>query len=108
MPTYTFYCQECEKDFEIYFSLKDYCGKAHCPTCSVVSEQRNLQSDLPVGSVVARTLGTIAEKNTRELSKDKKDAMTAEFTAYLDDNQKNPLPKGMKRIPKPDKAPKWT
>lgn len=33
MAFYDFHCDQCDKDFEVVKSIKEYTGKENCPTC---------------------------------------------------------------------------
>lgn len=40
MPTYDFACAKCDEPFEIIQSIKEYDGKANCPSCGIESRER--------------------------------------------------------------------
>ena len=33
MPTYDYFCDKCDKDYEVIKSIKEYDGKDQCPAC---------------------------------------------------------------------------
>jgi putative FmdB family regulatory protein len=41
VPTYDWTCEKCDKGFETIESIKEYSGKAECPTCGNPTTERN-------------------------------------------------------------------
>ena len=39
MPIYDYYCEKCDKDFEIVKSIKSYDGKDKCPYCKNIGQR---------------------------------------------------------------------
>lgn len=39
MPIYDYYCEGCDKDFEIVKSIKEYDGKDECPICKNIGQR---------------------------------------------------------------------
>lgn len=48
MPTYDFACAPCAKDFDVTQSIRDYDGKAICPTCGQETSDRVYTSDVHI------------------------------------------------------------
>jgi putative FmdB family regulatory protein len=64
MPTYCYRCSRCEHEFETYQGVKDLPLK-RCPECRKHSLERILYATR--GRVAGQTLGSLAEKNTKEM-----------------------------------------
>lgn len=113
MPTYTYYCEKCKKDFELFFYIKDYIENPKCNLCNHKTE-RLYSRDIATQSASVKksdselkTLGDLANRNRDKLSDDQKHELHTKHNAYKDNKPENPLPKGMTRIPKSKKI-KWT
>lgn len=100
MPTYTFLCERCDVDFEVYMTLSSYNPSQNCPTCNKSDKTcRNYQSDNVSGNVSNRTVGIVADKNTSKMSEDEKEHLWRKHNAYRL-GPKPDLPPGMERIDK--------
>jgi putative FmdB family regulatory protein len=113
MPTYTYYCESCNKKFEMFFYINDYKPSPICSFCSSVKTCRSYQDDIGSiqGSIIKhdselKTIGDLANRNRDRMSEDKKIALHNKHNSYRESSNK-PLPKGMDRIKKPPKT-KWT
>jgi putative FmdB family regulatory protein len=113
MPTYSYHCDKCKSDFEIFFYIKDYIENPICTLCSSKKTHRSLVKDaLTLNSSVKKsdnelkTIGDLARRNTDRMSEDQKIALYQKHNAYKEDTSTKQLPSGMKRIQKPQKI-KW-
>jgi len=72
MPNYEYACSECQHQFEIYQGVKDPV-KRKCPKCEKMGLERLI---FPVMGQVKtiRTLGQLAEKNTKRAGSSKQSA----------------------------------
>lgn len=111
MPTYSYYCDSCKKDFELFFYIKDYVENPICEECKHSTSRLYAKDVLTQTSSVKKsdselkTLGDLALRNSDRMSSDEKIALEKKHNAYRDIDDK-PLPKGMSRVKKPPK-PKW-
>lgn len=114
MPTYTYFCSECEESFEVFAHIKDYIERPQCPNCSNTKTHRDYISDVStqISSVKKhdselKTIGDLAKRNSDKFSYDYKVHLYQKHNDYKFDNtNQKELPSGMSRIQKPDK-PKW-
>jgi putative FmdB family regulatory protein len=113
MPTYTYYCDSCNKKFEMFFYIKDYKPSPVCTYCSATTTNRSYIDDVGSvnGSVIKhdselKTVGDLANRNRDRLSNDQKNELYQKHNSYKDLDNK-PLPQGMNRIKKSPKR-KWT
>jgi putative FmdB family regulatory protein len=113
MPTYTYYCESCNKKFEMFFYISDYKTSPICSFCSSGKTCRSYQDDISSiqGSVIKhdselKTVGDLANRNRDRMSEDRKKELHHKHNHYKE-LPKNPLPRGMNRIKKPPKT-KWT
>ncbi len=114
MPTYSYICDSCSFDFELFFYIKDYNEHPKCPNCKKNTTERNYEIDmLTLNSSVRKsdtelkTLGDLANRNRDKLSTDEKVTLHQKHNSYREEGIEKELPKGMSRIKKPPK-PKWT
>jgi putative FmdB family regulatory protein len=40
LPTYDYFCQKCDANFDVIESIREYTGSAPCPRCQTISEDR--------------------------------------------------------------------
>lgn len=114
MPTYTYYCDNCSKQFELFFYIKDYIETPKCQFCSKSNTHRAYIADISTQSASVkksdnelRTLGDLANRNRDKMTDDRKQYLHAKHNEYKENKPEKPLPKGMTRIPKQKKI-KWT
>lgn len=111
MPTYTYFCEKCSKDFELFFYIKDYNPNPSCILCNSKKTHRLYAADVATQSTSVKksdselkTIGDLALRNTERMSDDEKAHLYKKHNAYKEDNaETKPLPNGMSRI---NKAPK--
>jgi putative FmdB family regulatory protein len=114
MPTYTYHCLGCKKDFELFFYIKDYIESPKCAECNSKETHRLYIKDVSTQSTTVKksdgelkTLGDLANRNRDRMSDDQRNELHTKHNEYKDNKPEKPLPKGMNRIPKQKKI-KWT
>lgn len=114
MPTYSYHCNSCKKDFELFFYIKNYVEKPKCLYCTSIKTERKYIDDVITQNASVRksdselkTIGDLANRNRDRLSEDEKIALHKKHNDYKDQGLVKELPKGMSRIKKPNKI-KWT
>lgn len=115
MPTYSYACNKCDENFELFFYIKDYNDKPLCPKCKnnkLVT--RNYQVDISSQATTVKktdnelkTIGDLANRNRDRMSEDERNHLQTKHNAYKETDAAKPLPKGMTRMPKGKKI-KWT
>ena len=113
MPTYSYSCNKCNKDFELFLSMKDYIEQPRCPSCNSVKTCRRyiddvstLNASVKKADSELKTLGDIANRNRDRMSDDQKQALSEKHNAYRDNEILKDLPAGMSRMKKQPKT-KW-
>ena len=113
MPNYTYYCDKCDKSFEIFFYIRDYKDRVKCKECKN-SCSRFYQEDILTisGSVKKsdcelKTLGDLANRNRDKMSQDERNALDQKHNAYKDQESNKELPAGMSRIKKTKNKTRW-
>lgn len=112
MPNYSYICENCGSNFELFFHIKDYDVQPKCTSCKSKKTHRNYILDASSQSCSVRksdnelkTLGDLALRNTDKMSDDQKIALYKQHNAYKETQEETkPLPKGMSRIKKPPKT----
>lgn len=114
MPTYSYSCNKCKKDFELFFYIRDYIEQPQCIFCKSDQTARSYIKDVITQNTAVRksdselsTIGDIANRNRDRMSDDEKIALYNKHNSYKEEAPKNELPKGMKRLKKQPKI-KWT
>lgn len=113
MPTYSYGCIDCRKNFELFFYIKDYIEKPVCPNCNHKNTYRLYAVDVATQSASVKksdtelkTLGDLALRNSERMSDDERAHLHQKHNAYKDQELEKELPSGMSRIKKPEK-PNW-
>ena len=113
MPNYTYFCNSCNNEFELFFTIKQYVSQPECSVCQSENTQRHLTKDINSQSFSVKkhnselkTLGDLAQRNTDKLSDDEKNHLYQKHNSYKDKELEVSLRSGMNRIKKPQK-PKW-
>lgn len=111
MPTYSYFCEDCKSDFELFFYIKDYVEKPKCTKCQSKLTYRSYMKDVSTLNTSVRkadselkTIGDLANRNRDKMSSDQKAALYEKHNAYKDHKEEKPLPKGMSRIKKGTKT----
>lgn len=110
MPTYSYICNKCNTEFELFAYIKDYIEKPKCQYCGSKKTQRDLLKDASTqnGSVKKldselKTIGDLANRNRDRMSDDQKHELYKKHNDYKENKEDKPLPKGMSRMKKGDK-----
>lgn len=113
MPTYTYYCNNCKSEFELFFYMKDYIEKPLCSCCNNKNTCRQYIADVITQNTSVRksdselkTIGDLAKRNSDRMSDDQKHFLYMKHNEYKDEKDLKPLPTGMSRIKKGNKI-KW-
>lgn len=114
MPTYSYFCEDCKSDFELFFYIKDYVEKPKCLNCKSSDTIRRYADDiLTQGTSIRKldselkTIGDLAKRNSDRMSEDEKIHLYQKHNSYKFEQDAKELPTGMNRIKKPPK-PKWS
>lgn len=104
MPRYTFKCEKCNEYSELVCTISEYDEKSakwKCPCCHSKRVHRDYSVDSIFGSVSQepKTLGQLAERNTKKYGKSKVEAIRAEHKTKRIEGMKE-LPQGMSRVNK--------
>ncbi len=113
MPNYSYICNSCNFNFELFFYIKDYQDHPSCPTCKNKNVDRDygtdmitLNSSIRKSDSELKTIGDIANRNRDKLSQDEKISLHQKHNSYREEGIQKELPKGMSRMKKPPK-PNW-
>lgn len=112
MPEYTYYCEKCQSSFSVICGISSYSESVLCETCNTpcgrdCSDYMSLSSAVKLADSEIKTLGHLAQRNTENMSEEKKIELKMQHNAYKYDKPEQALPSGMSRIKKPPKT-KWT
>ena len=114
MPTYSYSCNKCHQDFELFFYIKDYISNPPCEACKDRDTYRLYAVDVATQATSVKkadselkTIGDLANRNRDKLSEDEKIHLDKKHNEYRENQPENPLPQGMSRVKKPPKI-KWT
>lgn len=114
MPTYSYLCESCNTNFELFFYIKDYIPNPKCVNCNKKNTCRRYADDILTQNCSIKksdnelkTLGDLALRNSERMSDDQKQSLYKKHNEYKEEVSDKPLPKGMSRIKKPPKS-KWT
>lgn len=115
MPTYSYRCNKCNKNFELFSTISSYTEKPNCIHCnSKLTERRYVEDLLTLNASVKKsdtelkTLGDLANRNRDRMSDDQKQSLFEKHNEYRDNQVLQDLPKGMSRMKKPKNKTKWT
>jgi putative FmdB family regulatory protein len=110
MPTYSYSCEKCNNDFELFFYIKDYIEQPKCVHCNSKCTYRLYVKDVSTQNTSVRkadselkTIGDLADRNRDRLSSDEKAYLHHKHNSYREVDTK-PLPKGMTRMKKGQKT----
>lgn len=114
MPTYSYVCNKCQFEFEMFFYIKDYQVNPKCCKCSSLKTQRlytkdalTQMSSVKKSDTELKTLGDLANRNRDKMSEDEKNSLQYKHNSYKEESNGKTLPKNMKRLKKSQKI-KWT
>jgi putative FmdB family regulatory protein len=116
MPVYSYLCNSCGNNFEIFCSFSQY-EKNPLPKCSSCSSKstirryaedvQTISSSIRKSDSELKTVGDIANRNRDRMSDDEKRAIYEKHNAYKEQESQNELPTGMTRMRKTNKT-QWT
>jgi len=116
MPVYSYLCNSCGNNFEIFCSFSQY-EKNPPPKCSSCSSKstvrryaedvQTISSSIKKSDSELKTIGDIANRNRDRMSDDEKRAIYEKHNAYKEVESQNELPTGMTRMRKTNKV-QWT
>jgi putative FmdB family regulatory protein len=82
MPTYTYSCEKCNHNFELFFYIKDYIPNPECIKCHSSDTIRLYVADVLTQSASVKksdnelkTIGDLANRNRDRMSDDEKSAL---------------------------------
>lgn len=114
MPTYSYSCNKCKSNFELFFYIKDYQDKPKCITCDSENTYRRYADDVLTQNTSIKksdselkTIGDLAKRNSDKMSEDEKIHLYQKHNSYKFEDNTKELPTGMTRVKKPQK-PKWS
>lgn len=114
MPTYSYHCDHCNFDFELFFPIKNYQEKPKCEKCNSANTYRRYIDDVITQNASVRkadselkTIGDLANRNRDRMTSDEQHSLYQKHNSYKEEVPQKALPKGMSRIKKPKKI-KWT
>lgn len=114
MPTYSYHCEKCSSDFELFSYISDYTENPKCTECQSKQTHRRYVDDVLTQNASVRkadselkTIGDLANRNRDRMTTDQQQALYKKHNDYKEETPQKALPKGMSRIKKPPK-PKWT
>ncbi|NBT07566.1 MAG: zinc ribbon domain-containing protein [Chitinophagia bacterium] len=111
MPTYSYCCENCESEFELFFYIKDYVEKPKCSCCNSKKTHRQYTKDIITQNTSVKksdselkTIGDLANRNRDRMSDDQKADLYQKHNSYKETKEEKPLPKGMSRMKKGKKT----
>ena len=112
MPTYTYFCSNCSKSFELFSTISSYKEKEKCSECKSICSRLYQEDMLSINGSVKKSdsdlkLGDLANRNRDRMSEDHKQYLHKKHNEYKDPSFNKPLPKGMSRAKSKGKT-KWT
>lgn len=115
MPTYSYICNTCAHEFELFFHIKDYVEHPSCEACQSQETYRAYLKDASSQHVSVKksdselkTVGDLANRNRDRMTDDQKRALYSKHNAYKEKESDKELPSGMSRMKKPKFKTKWT
>jgi putative FmdB family regulatory protein len=116
MPTYSYRCDSCNKNFELFFYIKDYESQPKCEYCHNAKKTYRLYTQDVLSQAASikkadselKTIGDLANRNRDRMSEDQKQSLYNKHNGYKEEVPKKTLPKGMTRMNKPKVKNKWT
>lgn len=111
MPTYSYSCDSCGSDFELFFYIKDYIEQPKCIHCGKKNTSRRYCEDIlsqncsiKKADSELKTIGDLANRNRDRMSVDEKNALYKKHNDYKETQDQKPLPTGMTRMKKGSKT----
>ena len=116
MPTYSFFCENCENKFELYLSLSEYdtatklctfCNKSKKIIRLYQDDISTLNTSVKKSDCELKTIGDLANRNRDKMSEDHKAQLSAKHNDYKEQTPTKDLPSGMSRLNRPRQKIKW-
>lgn len=115
MPSYTFVCSKCSKQFEIVCSIRSYTDQQSCPVCNskkhvsrcYTEDVATLNSSIKKSDNELKTVGDLANRNRDRMSESQKAELYEKHNEYKEQTSEKKLPKGCQRFSKQPKT-RWT
>lgn len=114
MPTYSYHCENCSINFELFAYISDYIENPKCIECQSKNTYRRYVDDVLTQNASVRkadselkTIGDLANRNRDRMTTDEQQALYKKHNDYKEEVPQKALPTGMSRIKKPQKT-KWT
>jgi putative FmdB family regulatory protein len=111
MPSYSYGCDTCGFEFELFFYIKDYNANPKCLNCDNYAHRLYVVDVLSQSASVKKsdselkTIGDLAMRNSERMSEDQKISLYQKHNSYKDTKEEpKSLPSGMSRIKKPPKT----
>jgi putative FmdB family regulatory protein len=111
MPTYTYFCNDCKKKFELFYSIKEYIPQPDCIICTKNNTHRMYIDDVITQSTSIKksdtelkTIADLAKRNNDRMSEDEKSHLYRKHNEYKFNQEEKELPSGMSRVKKPPKT----
>lgn len=112
MPTYSYFCDNCQLNFELFFYIKDYTDSPNCIHCNkkkhthrhYIKDVITQNTSVKKSDSELRTIGDLANRNRDKLSEDQKTELYRKHNDYKEHKEETPLPAGMSRMKKGTKT----
>jgi putative FmdB family regulatory protein len=111
MPTYSYFCEKCNSEFELFFYIKDYIEQPKCVHCNNKQTCRSYIKDVVTQNTSVKksdselkTIGDLANRNRDKMSDDEMLELYKKHNSYKEHTEDKPLPKGMTRMKKGTKT----
>lgn len=111
MPTYSYFCEKCDSEFELFFYIKDYIEQPKCVACDSEHTHRSYIKDVITQNTSVKksdselkTIGDLANRNRDRLRDDEKKSLYEKHNSYKEHTEDKPLPTGMSRMKKGTKT----
>lgn len=117
MPNYTYLCEECNINFELFFSIKNYIHNPNCPGCknnkkiirNYISDVSTQRASVKKSDSELKTIGDLALRNRDRLSNDQKRELQNKHNSYKENKtETKPLPNGMSYTKRSKNKNKYT
>ena len=111
MPTYSYSCDSCKQNFELFFYIRDYIDQPKCSHCKSKNTHREYIKDVITQNASVKksdselkTVGDLANRNRDRMSEDQKTQLYQKHNDYKEHKEEKPLPAGMTRMKKGKKT----
>lgn len=115
MPTYSYSCENCACEFELFYHVSEYVDKPKCVNCKSKKTYRCYMKDVisqhmsvKKADTELKTVGDLANRNRDRMSDDQKESLYLKHNAYKEEPSTKELPSGVSRMKKPKFKTKWT